>query len=352
MLFYLWETFNINLFSYITFRAGAGFFLALFSVLFAMPLFIRWATQKRAAQPISSFAPKNHQAKSGTPTMGGTIIVAATIFAAILSGKLDNFYLALGIVCLVFFALIGLRDDILKIYARKNAGMSARAKMFWLVLAALFASGMLYAYGLNTQLYIPFYKNPLFNMGIGAVVFWAFIFVCATNAVNITDGLDGLATVPSIFALVSLMVLVYVSGNAIYSHYLFYPNINGVGEVVILITSLMGALIGFLWYNCHPAQIFMGDSGSLAIGSIVAYCAILSKSEFTLLLIGFIFVIETLSVIAQIFGIRVLGRRVFLMAPIHHHFEIKGWAENKIIIRFWIIALVSNLIAILSLKIR
>lgn len=352
MLFYLWETFNINLFSYITFRAGAGFFIALFAVLFAMPLFIRWATQKRAAQPISSYAPKNHQAKSGTPTMGGVVIVAATLFAILLAGKLDNFYLVLGIFCLIFFTLIGMRDDIMKIFARKNAGMSARAKMFWLLLASLFISALLYGYGLNTQLYLPFYKNPIFNMSFFAIIFWAFIFVCATNAVNITDGLDGLATMPSIFALFSLMVLVYVSGNAVYSHYLFYPNIYGVGEVVIIITSLMGALIGFLWFNCHPAQIFMGDSGSLAIGSIVAYCAILSKSEFTLLLIGFVFVIETLSVILQIFGIRVLGRRFFLMAPLHHHFEIKGWAENKIIIRFWIIALMSNLIAILSLKIR
>lgn len=352
MLYYFGELVDINLFSYITFRSGVGFFIAFFLVIFAMPLFIRWATQKRAAQPISTYAPKNHQLKHGTPTMGGIIVVFATLVACIVTGKLNNFYLVLGILCLLFFAFIGVRDDLMKILACKNAGMSARVKLFWLLAVAISLSMLLYMYGLNTYLYIPFYKNPLVNMGIVSVIFWAFIFVCATNAVNITDGLDGLATVPSVFALFSLMILVYVSGNAVYSHYLFYPSIYGAGEVVIIVASLIGALIGFLWFNCHPAQIFMGDSGSLAIGGIVAYCSILSKSEFTLLLIGFVFVIETISVILQIFGIKILGKRFFLMAPLHHHFEIKGWHESKIIVRFWIIALMSNFIAILSLKIR
>ncbi len=189
-------------------------------------------------------------------------------------------------------------------------------------------------------------------MGIFAIPFWTLVFLATTNAVNITDGLDGLATVPSIFALITLSIIVYITGHSVLSKYLLLPNINGVGEVTVLASSLAGALFGFLWYNCYPAEVFMGDTGSLSIGGVVAYMAILVKSELLLVLIGFIFVIETVSVILQVGSYKVRRKRIFLMAPIHHHFEMKQWAENKIIVRFWMVAFVSNILALITLKIR
>jgi len=204
---------------------------------------------------------------------------------------------------------------------------------------------------MNTDLYVPFYKAPLFDMGYWAAIFWAFIIVGASNAVNLTDGLDGLATVPSVFALLTLSALVYITGHAVFSEYLLLPNFP-VGEVTIIASALIGALVGFLWFNCHPAAVFMGDSGSLTLGAFIGYMGIISKSEFLLLLIGFIFVVETVSVILQVGSYKLRNKRVFLMAPIHHHFEMKQWAETKIIVRFWIIAMLSNLLALITLKIR
>ena len=203
-----------------------------------------------------------------------------------------------------------------------------------------------------TTIYIPFFKDPIFDMGYFAIPFWIIVFLATTNAVNLTDGLDGLATVPSIISLSTLGILVYVTGHAVFSGYLLLPNIQGVGEVTILATTLSGALLGFLWYNGYPAEIFMGDTGSLAIGGVIAYLAIIAKSEALLLLIGLIFVVETVSVILQVGSYKLRGKRVFLMAPIHHHFEMKKWAENKIIVRFWLIAFISNLLALITLKIR
>jgi len=203
----------------------------------------------------------------------------------------------------------------------------------------------------NTQLYVPFLKNPVLDMGFFAVIFWTIVIIATSNAVNLTDGLDGLATVPSITALTSLSIIIYITGNATISSYLLMPNIN-IGEVAIVSSALIGALTGFLWHNCHPAEVFMGDSGSLTIGAFLGYLAIITKSEILLLLMGSIFVIETLSVILQVGSYKLRKKRVFLMAPIHHHFEMKNWAENKIIVRFWIIATLSNIIALITLKIR
>ncbi|RAX57991.1 phospho-N-acetylmuramoyl-pentapeptide-transferase [Helicobacter monodelphidis] len=352
MLYYLWETLNINLFNYITFRAGVGFFIAFFITLFLMPRYIRFAVAKKAEQPISDYAPKNHQNKAGTPTMGGIVIVFATLIASLFSGRLDNFYCILGMLALLLFSLVGIRDDSTKIFMRNNSGLSSKTKSFLLFLVAGFLSFSLYIYGLQTSLYIPFYKLPLFDMQGFAILFWILVLITTPHGVNVTDGLDGLVSVPSVFTLMTLCSFVYISGNIIYSNYLFYPYIQGVGEVSVVGAALLGAIIGFLWFNCHPAQVFMGDSGSLAIGGFVAYCAIISKSEFILFFAGFIFVIEAFSVIIQLTSIKIWNRKVFLMAPLHHHFEIKGWAENKIIVRFWIIALMSNLIALLSFKIR
>jgi phospho-N-acetylmuramoyl-pentapeptide-transferase len=251
------------------------------------------------------------------------------------------------------FALIGFQDDFAKIKKNENlAGLKARTKLMLQIVSAFIIASFLYFFaGFSTELYVPFIKSPVFDMGIYALFLWIIVMISTSNAVNLTDGLDGLATVPSIIALTSFSIIIYITGNATISSYLLMPHIN-VGEVAIVSSALIGALTGFLWYNCHPAEVFMGDSGSLTLGAFLGYLAIISKSELLLLLIGSIFVIETLSVILQVGSYKLRKKRVFLMAPIHHHFEMKKWAENKIIVRFWIIATLSNILALISLKIR
>lgn len=352
MLYIFYSDFQINIFQYITFRAGLAFFIAFLLSAFVMPIFIRWARAKKANQPISTYVP-THEGKKDTPTMGGIVFVFSTLIASLLCIDLSNLYALLGLLTLVLFCIVGARDDFMKISAKNNAGMSAKAKFLLLACFALGISYALFAFGHQGKFYVPFIKEPLFEMGaILSVVFWCLVFLATSNAVNITDGLDGLVTVPSICALISLSIFVYIGGHATLSQYLLWPQVSQSGELVIVSLALIGALFGFLWYNCHPAQVFMGDSGSLALGSFIAYMAIVSNNEVLLFLIGFIFVWETLSVIMQIGSYKLRKKKIFLMAPIHHHYEMKGWAENKIIIRFWIIALLSNLIALLSLKIR
>jgi len=353
MLYWLYETFDINLFQYITVRAGFAFFIALLLTLFMMPRFIRWAQNTSSVQPINDWAPDTHQAKAKTPTMGGIVFIAATIIASLMSIKLFDTFAIGGLLTLLFFSLIGIQDDWSKIKKNANlAGLTARIKLLLqFVAAGAVALFLCYFSDMNTDLYVPFYKTPLFDMGYWAVIFWAFVIVGASNAVNLTDGLDGLATVPSVFALLTLSVLVYITGHAVFSEYLLLPNFP-VGEVTIIASALIGSLVGFLWFNCHPAAVFMGDSGSLTLGAFIGYMGIISKSEFLLLLIGFIFVVETVSVILQVGSYKLRNKRVFLMAPIHHHFEMKQWAETKIIVRFWIIAMLSNLLALITLKIR
>ena len=354
MFFYLYSYFGINIFQYITFRAGLSFFIAFFLSVFVMPLFIRWAKAKKANQPISTYVP-THEGKKDTPTMGGIVFTSSTLLSSLLCANLSNAYVWLGLMSLVCFCMVGARDDYMKISAKSNAGMSAKMKFTLLLLIALVVSALLSYIGHCGHIYVPFMKKPLFDLDslpLVSIAFWVLVFLATSNAVNITDGLDGLATVPSICALISLSVFVYVAGHAGLSGYLLWPRVINGGELVVVSVALIGALFGFLWYNCHPAQVFMGDSGSLALGSFIAYMAIVSNNEILLFLIGLIFVIETLSVILQIGSYKTRGKKVFLMAPIHHHFEMKGWAENKIIIRFWVIAILSNLVALLSLKIR
>jgi len=318
-----------------------------------MPIFIRWAQRTSSVQPINEWAPERHKEKASTPTMGGIVFIVATIIASLLTIKFSNVYAIGGILTLVLFAIIGFQDDYAKIRKNENlAGLKARTKLLFQIFFASVIALYLYIFaGFNTDLYVPFFKSPLFDMGGFALILWVLAIISTSNAVNLTDGLDGLATVPSIAALTSLSIIIYVTGNATLSSYLLMPNFD-VGEVAIIATALMGALTGFLWFNCHPAEVFMGDSGSLTIGAFLGYLAIISKSEILLVLIGLIFVIETLSVILQVGSYKLRKKRVFLMAPIHHHFEMKQWAENKIIVRFWIIAILSNLVALISLKIR
>jgi len=353
LLYWLHSFLDINLLGYISIRGGIAFFIALLLTLFLMPLFIRWAQRTSSVQPINEWAPKRHKEKVSTPTMGGIVFIGATIFASLLTIKFSNIYAIGALLTLILFALIGFQDDYAKIQKNQNlAGLKARTKLLLQIGSSLIISLYLYILAdFNTELYIPFLKNPVMDLGIYAIFFWILVIISTSNAVNLTDGLDGLATVPSITALTSFSIIIYIIGNANLSSYLLMPSFN-IGEVAIVAAALIGALTGFLWYNSHPAEVFMGDSGSLTIGAFLGYLAVISKSEILLLLIGSIFVIETLSVILQVGSYKLRKKRVFLMAPIHHHFEMKNWHENKIIVRFWIISILSNLVALISLKIR
>lgn len=354
MFYYLYELFDINLFSYITVRAGISFFIAFVLTVYLMPKFILWAKEKNASQPIYELAPQNHQKKSKVPTMGGVIFVFSAIVATILSAKLNNAFILIGMLLLAGYCILGFIDDMAKIVGEKNhAGLCVKTKFILQWGLGILIAVLLYNFSdLDKMFYLPFYKYSLFDMSYFGIVFWALVMVSASNAVNLTDGLDGLATVPSIFGLITLGIFAYLMGNAVYSSYLLLPKFVGIGELVILTTALIGSLMGFLWFNCYPAEIFMGDSGSLSIGAFIGYMGVVTKNEFLLIIIGFVFVMETFSVILQVGSFKIRKKRIFLMAPIHHHFEIKGWNENKIIVRFWMIALLANLIALTALKLR
>ena len=353
MLYSLYELFDINLFQYISLRAGIGFFIGFIITIVVMPKYMAWAISRKAKQPINKYVP-NHASKQNTPTMGGAIFVLSTVFGVVFCADIFNPYIIAGLMTIIGFSLVGFQDDLGKILTGDNLqGLSSRKKMgLLLIIAVSVTSFLILVADFPTTLYVPFIKESIIDMGYFSIIFWVFVFLALTNAVNLTDGLDGLATVPSIVALSTLGILVYITGHAVISGYLLLPNIQGVGEVTVLATTLSGSLLGFLWYNGYPAEVFMGDTGSLAIGGVIGYLAIISKSEFLLILIGFIFMIETISVILQVGSYKLRGKRVFLMAPIHHHFEMKKWAENKIIIRFWMIAFMSNLLALITLKIR
>lgn len=319
-----------------------------------MPKFIAWAKSKNANQPIYELAPQSHKKKNKIPTMGGVIFIFSAIVATILSAKLDNTFIIVGLLIVGCFSALGFIDDRAKILGASNhAGLSARAKFSFQIITSFVCAILLFFFSdLDGNFYIPFYKYPVLDMSYFVILFWILVLVSASNAVNLTDGLDGLATVPSIFALVTLGVFAYLMGNAVYSSYLLLPKFAGVGELLILATAMIGAMLGFLWFNCYPAEVFMGDSGSLSIGAFIGYMGIATKNEILLIIIGFVFVMETMSVILQVGSFKIRKKRIFLMAPIHHHFEIKGWNENKIIIRFWMIALLANLIALTALKLR
>jgi len=352
MLYELSQLLDINLFGYISVRAGLAFFLAFIFTLLAMPKYLAWALAKNANQPISKYVPA-HEGKRHTPTMGGAVFIVATLIAALITVDLSNLYIWGGLITIVGFGLVGFKDDLGKVISGDNLeGLTPKGKMLLQSVIAALATAILLYSGFPTEFYVPFFKTPLFDLGYAAIPFWVLVFLATTNAVNLTDGLDGLATVPSIIALGTLGVIIYATGHAIFSQYLLIPNIKGVGEVTILTLAFSGGLLGFLWYNCYPAEIFMGDTGSLAIGGFIAYLAILGKSEVLLILIGLVFVVETLSVILQVGSYKLRGKRIFLMAPIHHHYELKQWAENKIIVRFWMIAFIANILALISFKFR
>jgi phospho-N-acetylmuramoyl-pentapeptide-transferase len=357
MLYWIYSTFHFNhtnLFQYITLRAGVAFFIAFILTLILMPFFIKWASIKKLDQPIFELAPGTHQKKGGTPTMGGIVFTFSTLISILFTAKLNNLYVIIGIIVILLFSLIGAKDDISKIVGHANdSGLKPKTKFLIQILFAFFITCLIFFLTqINHDLFVPFYKHPLFDMGYLIIPFWMLVIISTSNAVNLTDGLDGLATVPSIFSFLSLGAFVYMSGNAVLSSHFLLPKVSGIGEVSIIASAFIGSLIGFLWYNCHPAEVFMGDSGSLSIGAFMGYLAIISKNEILLIIIGFIFVLETLSVILQVGSFKTRKKRIFRMAPLHHHFEIQGWAESKIIVRFWIIAMIANIIALITIKIR
>jgi phospho-N-acetylmuramoyl-pentapeptide-transferase len=345
-----------NLFRYITFRAGMAFATALiFGFLFGRPLIDLLRRKQGKGQPIRDDGPQSHLAKVGTPTMGGLLILSALVFSTLLWARLDNPYVWITLLVTLAFGLIGFADDYAKVTKQTTAGVSGKVRMAaGLVIAALasYAAASFHPAALTNQLALPLFKDALVNLSVFFIPFGMFVIVGAANAVNLTDGLDGLAIMPVMIAGATLGVIAYVVGNYNFSEYLGVHFVPGTGELLIFASALFGAGLGFLWYNAPPAAVFMGDTGALALGGALGAIAVCTKHEIVLGIVGGLFVVEALSVIIQVLYFKRTGRRVFLMAPIHHHFEKKGWAEPQIVIRFWIISLILAMIGLATLKVR
>ena len=345
-----------NLFRYITFRAGAAFFTALlFGFLFGRPLIDLLRRRQGKGQPIRDDGPQTHFAKAGTPTMGGLLILSAILVSTLLWARLDNPYVWIVLFVTYGFGLIGFADDYAKVTKQNSRGVSSRMRMLLGLLIAAFAGGMaayVHPAELANQLAFPVFKNTLLNLGWFFVPFAMVVIVGAANAVNLTDGLDGLAIMPVMIAAGTLGVIAYAVGRIDFTEYLGVHYVPGTGEILVFTAALIGGGLGFLWYNAPPAAVFMGDTGSLALGGALGAIAVATKHEIVLAIVGGLFVVEALSVIIQVAYFKRTGKRVFLMAPIHHHFEKKGWAEPQIVIRFWIISLILALIGLATLKLR
>jgi phospho-N-acetylmuramoyl-pentapeptide-transferase len=361
----------LNVFRYITVRTAYASLTALFLTLVLGPWVIRKLQALQIGQFIREEGPKSHQAKAGTPTMGGVLIVISTAVPTLLWADLKNAYVLLALGAMLAFGAIGFIDDYKKVVRKHNKGLSARAKMGYQILTSLLA-GVVLLVLLNrgvysTQLIIPFFKNFQPDLVVHSVLasrfFWPLAFVPfllfiivvvvgSSNAVNLTDGLDGLAIGCTIIAAGALTVLTYLTSNARFASYLDIQYIPHAGELTVFCGSLVGASMGFLWYNAHPADVFMGDVGSLALGGTLGVIAVIIKQEVLLFFVGGVFVVEALSVILQVGSYRLTGKRIFRMAPLHHHFELAGWSESKVIVRFWIAALIFALFALTTLKLR
>jgi phospho-N-acetylmuramoyl-pentapeptide-transferase len=342
-----------NVFRYITFRTAMALVTALILCLCLGPWMIRKLRERQIGETIRADGPERHRTKAGTPTMGGLLIVGALVASVLLWGNLGNRLLWIALLVTIALAAIGAYDDWLKLRTRRP--LKIREKFGAQLLVGLALGVYLHAVpaeGVTSQLSVPFVKDWIPDLGLAYILFVALLVVGASNAVNLTDGLDGLAMGPVIVAALALGVLAYLAGHARLSEYLYIFKVKGAGELTVFCGALMGASIGFLWFNAHPAEVFMGDSGSLALGGAIGTLAVLSKSELLLPFIGGLFVVEAASVILQVASFRLTGRRIFRMAPLHHHFELMGWPESKVVIRFWILALLMALIALTTLKLR
>lgn len=345
---------GFNVFRYITFRSIFAIITALMISLVIGAWFIRKLRELQVGQYIREDGPQSHHSKAGTPTMGGLMIILVLLVTTLLWSDLANPYIWLLILVTLGFATIGFLDDYLKVIKKQNRGLTGRAKLVGQVLVALAVALGLYAIpGFTTTLTFPFFKQLQPDLGWAYILLAIFIIVGAANAVNLTDGLDGLAIGPVTIAAGFYLVFAYLAGNIKIATYLQIPYVRGVGELSIFLGALVGAGIGFLWFNAYPAQVFMGDVGALALGGILGTVALATKQEILLALVGGLFVVEALSVILQVGFFKLTnGRRIFRMAPLHHHFELKGWPEPKVIVRFWILALILGLLSLSALKLR
>jgi phospho-N-acetylmuramoyl-pentapeptide-transferase len=346
----------LNVFRYITFRAACAALTALLLSIVLGPFLIRWLKSRQIGQAIREEGPKAHQAKAGTPTMGGVLINVAIVVPTLLFMELGNRYVWVAIAATLLAMLIGIGDDWRKVARKQNRGLSARQKLLLQSLVGLgvgIASILLFDRRPDpTGVLIPFFKTVHFELGLAYVLFAAVVVVGSSNAVNLTDGLDGLAIGATLIASTTFAILAYVAGHAKVATYLLVPSVPGAGELTVFCASIVGASLGFLWFNAHPAEVFMGDTGSLALGAALGTVAVLIKQETLLVLVGGLFVVEALSVILQVASFRLTGKRIFRMAPLHHHFELAGWHESKVITRFWIVAILFALFSLSTLKLR
>ena len=351
------ETFTfLNVFKYITFRTGLAFFTSLFIALLIGGPFIKLFSNKKIFNPIREDGPSDHIVKKiGTPTMGGIIILIGIIFSVILWADLSNIYILFCLYIVASFGLLGAFDDYKKIRDTSSKGISSRLKILiqlFLAVLGLIVLTYFIEYDEFNNLYFPFFKNLFVNLSWFFVPFSVFVIVGSSNAVNLTDGLDGLATVPVILVAGCFAFISYVTGNIVFSNYLQILYIEGAGEISIFCGSIIGACLGFLWFNAPPAKIFMGDTGSLSLGGSLGAVGIITKHEIVLAITGGLFVLEALSVMVQVISFKLTGKRIFKMAPIHHHFEKKGWPESTVVIRFWIISIILAMIGLATLKLR
>ncbi|MCP1726103.1 phospho-N-acetylmuramoyl-pentapeptide-transferase [Natronospira proteinivora] len=348
---------GFSVFQYLTLRAILGVLTALAFCFIAGPAMIRHLSHYQIGQHVRDDGPETHLVKAGTPTMGGALILLAITVSTLLWGDLENRYTWVLIGVTLAFGAIGWVDDWRKLALGNSAGLSARSKIFWQSLAAIGTACFLYftvpeGGGPETQLLIPFLKDVLLPLGGFYLLLTYVVIVGTSNAVNLTDGLDGLAILPAVMVAGGLGIFGYASGHLHFAEYLGIPFIPGAGEVVVFCGAMMGAGLGFLWFNTHPAQVFMGDVGALALGAALGTLAVITRQEIILIIMGGVFVMETLSVIVQVTSYKLTGRRIFRMAPLHHHFELKGWPEPRVIVRFWIITVILVLIGLSSLKLR
>jgi phospho-N-acetylmuramoyl-pentapeptide-transferase len=344
----------LNIMRYLTFRSLLAFFVSLTLVLIFQPKFIKWFKEKHLSQPIRDDGPQSHLAKAGTPTMGGVVVVFAILVATFLFADLRNPYIWVTLGVTTSYGLLGFVDDYKKVKVKNSKGISARAKMFWQFFSAVFFLSILKYFSpeFPTQLYLPFIKNVSIDLGYLFIPFAAFVIVGCSNAVNLTDGLDGLVIGPVMTVASAYGVFAYTAGNAKLSAYLQIPYVSGSGDLAIFASAIVAGGLGFLWFNSFPAQVFMGDVGALALGGALGVLAVLTKQEIVLIIAGGVFVLEALSVIVQVASFKMFGKRIFRMAPLHHHYELKGIEEPKIIVRAWIISIVLALLSLATLKLR
>ncbi len=354
LLYPLHEQFGVlNVFKYITFRTfGATLTAIVFSLMFGRR-YIQWLKEKQIGQSIRELGPQSHQSKKGTPTMGGGLILSAITLSTLLWADLKNHYVWIALLVMLGTGLIGWIDDYKKVVQKNSKGLSARQKLLSQTVVALAASIALYVLRDSPAvLKFPFFKDLALDLGVFFVPFSTLVIVGSSNAVNLTDGLDGLAVGPTITTSLTFSILAYCAGNFLISDYLQIPFVQGGGELAIFLASIGAACLGFLWFNSYPAEVFMGDVGALALGGALGIAAVITKNELLLVLCGGIFVLEAVSVMMQVASFKLTGKRIFKMAPLHHHYELKGWAEPKVIVRFWIISIILALATLATLKLR